>query len=213
MKKIILTLALLAATAATTQTLAQQKNPRWWAGGSIGFNSSEASGNINSESNSFSIAPEVVYNFSDRWGAGLRLGVYTFDSERHGDGIEEDTRGFSVAPFARYSFARWRGVTFFADGGLIYSSSDDEGHNDGNYSTVEQRRIGLFVDPGFSVRISRHLAMTARTNIFTAGYSAHRTSSYGAANETLSWNAKVNSPFSVDDFLGSFTLGFSLTFD
>ena len=213
MKKAIFTLALLAAMTMAMQSNAQEKG-RLWVGGSIGFGSNETGNSDNSQTNTFSLAPEVGYNFSDRWGAGLRFGVATAGIKHLSDGTKSDFRNWSVAPFARYNFVRWKAITLFADGGLIYSAVDNELWEDNGYSNATQRHGGIFVDPGVSLRLSRHLSLVARMNIFTAGYTTTTSSStsLNGLNETHSWAASLNSPFDIDGFLDSFTLGFNLTF-
>ncbi len=120
---------------------------------------------------------------------------------------------FTVAPFARYTFLDWRALSLFADGGIDFSSADGMLSADGS-SIMDGRVIscGLFVNPGFSVRLCKQVSLVGRTNmnLFTAGYS--EAEMYSDDSDTDTWTLALNPEFSLKRFVDSITLGFVVTF-
>lgn len=201
MKKALFTLTILAAIAMAGQSPAQEKG-KFWIGGSLGFGSANMSETANS-SKSFSIMPEFGYTISDRWAVGIQGGFE--QTKLKGVSSPDNTRTYSISPFARYTFLKWRAFSVFADGGLTWSDTDRETGSSGDYFNVKTRYGGIFVSPGFSVRLSRRLSLTGSTNIFNAGYGKTSASS---DNVTEKYSVELNSPFN----LGNFSVGFNICF-
>ena len=67
MKKIIL--------AALVAIVSVSANAQFWAGGSVGFNTSKTTidGNELDKTNSFTLAPEVGYKLNDKWDVAVAL--------------------------------------------------------------------------------------------------------------------------------------------
>jgi len=202
-KSVILTLAALAAIVTTVEVDAQEKG-KFWIGGEFGFESAKRT---NAVGNEFSIAPEFGYNFSDRWGAGIAIGVQngTLKSADYADGItrRHGTSTLSIAPFARYTFLRWRKVQLYADGGVVYSYSYGMFDDSGNYSDAEVQYGGLLVNPGFAIHLGRCFALTGGVNLLRVGKSSIK-----GSNNVKTWEASLNSPFTS----GAMTLGFQVSF-
>ncbi|MDR2883058.1 MAG: porin family protein [Alistipes sp.] len=200
MKKAIFTILLLAGLAGSTQ--AQDK--KFWVGGSVGFSSTELSSVASGSS--LTILPEFGYNLSERWAVGLRFGLNQAELDT---GITiSDFQEFSIAPFARYTLLTWKALSVFADGGIAYSDfTGDTDFEDNN--TAEDTHLssaGIFVNPGFSLRLSGRFALTGSVNLFHADYTQHSLTAKG--DKTKTYSASLNSPFNFD----SIQLGFNFRF-
>ncbi len=194
MKKGIFTLLLLASLAVTSQ--AQDK--KFWIGGSLGFESAEVGSAMNL--NSFSIRPDFGYRFSDRWGVGLSLGLSNAEANV-GTAASAWSQAFSVAPFARYVYLKWKAVTLFTDGGISFT--DFTGDVDLVPVKAGDRHItsaGLFINPGFSIRLTDRFSLVGSTNLFSAEHAWD--------GQTAIWSAGLNSPFNLNDF----NLGLNVSF-
>lgn len=126
--------------------VAATMNAQTWVGGSLGFSTSHTNG---AEKNvkHFSIAPEVGYNLNDQWAVAVAL-EYT-----HHNGVSNT---WSVKPYARYTFLKAGDFSFFADGGLDYSTTHTNGvENNAN-------SFGVFVIPGISYAISEKVGLVAQ---------------------------------------------------
>lgn len=223
MKKAIFALVILAGMA--VQSSAQEK--KFWVGGSLGFSQSEDnSSSVSGEGNSFSIQPELGYAFSDRWAAGIRITVGQSKSDQRSaystGSVSANSLGF--APFARYTVLNWKAFRVFIDGGLSYirnetdqtsrSWSDDQGGGMVEYFNNENTdRYGIFIDPGFSLRLTPRIALTGRLNLFNADYQKSDDDrkdipSGFRQSKIESYSANLNSPFSLENF----TVGFNFLF-
>jgi hypothetical protein len=218
-KKILLATAVVIMAAGASVSVNAQKNAKahaqkiantqnaqkkFWLGGTLGFSSSENS--TLAEAKSFTFSPEFGYNFNDRWAAGVQLGLSLSSIDGY-DNTYNDIQKYSVAPFARYTFLNWKALSLFADGGIRWESTDGQINTiTGEYSGEKVWYAGLFVNPGISVRLSKHFSLTGRVNIFDAGYMG--ASAYGHNNQLANWSASLNSPFDLDNF----TFGFNVTF-
>ena len=87
MKKFIL--------AALVAVVSVSANAQFWAGGSVGFNTSKSSidGNELSKANNFTLAPEVGYKLNDNWDVAVALEY----AHRSGKGIASQN-GFAINP-------------------------------------------------------------------------------------------------------------------
>lgn len=169
MKKFILTLMV-----ASCSMLA---NAQVWIGGSLGFNVTKPE---NGESiTTLVIAPEVGYNFNEKWGFGVALEEAALFNETH------NGNAFSIAPFGRFSFARVGIANFFIDGGILVGCQnfDEELRHTDSHTT-----FGIGVRPGVKLELNHHLALEAKTGYLGYRYItdvAHQFG-FGVNNEDLS---------------------------
>lgn len=225
MKRTIFAFAILAIVA-TVESPAQEK--KFWVGGSLGMQSSDESQNTfqdqqNSsadyEQNTYSIYPELGYVFSDRWAAGIRFGISHTSTKLSHDQEEsrkDKANTFSITPFARYTCLTWKAFGIYVDGGLSYSTgkSDINSYSSTRTTDIKHNSYGIFVTPGFSLRLSDCISLTGNLNIFNAGYNVREAkdtesgSTYSYTNKTKQFFADLNSPFSLDNF----TVGFNYRF-
>ena len=154
MKKIILT-ALVAVASLTA-------NAQVWLGGDIAFGTKKlVSGGDNLTT--FTLAPQVGYMFSEKFGLGLdlKLGLRndaaaTIAATNALNGLSVDpadyaktTFGFDV--FARYVFAKTGIASFFFDGGVGFTTYKDCGS-----------RIGVGIQPGVKFAASEKVDVVAK---------------------------------------------------
>ena len=149
MKKtlLLLVVALIATTA----------KAQFYVGGTLGISSvkTEVSESDNTTT-SFSIVPEVGYNFNKTWGVGANIGIgYT-------DPGENDVTEFSFVPYVRANFAHVKIVDFFADAqvGFYHSSISGEGDD------LSMNGWGVGLCPGIKVNLNNHLQLIAKTALF-----------------------------------------------
>ena len=129
MKKVILAaLVAVASLSASAQV---------YVGGTLGFKSSKPADGLDNVSK-FTIAPEIGYNFSEKFAAGIQIGFTTANGAYEIDEINQTISGgkypksqstFSVAPYARYTFAKTGIASFFVDGGFAAQFMNNEGGN------------------------------------------------------------------------------------
>jgi hypothetical protein len=193
MKKAVFATLLFTALAVVSQ--AQEK--KWWVGGTVGYSSAELSFHDTGET--FTVLPELGYNFSDRWALGLQFGLN--QAELNTGNSSADFQEFSVAPFVRYTFLKWKAFNVFADGRIGFSDfTGDTDFEDNVREDSHLSSVGLFVNPGFSLRLSDHFSLIGRTNLFSAVHNWN--------DQTVGWAVGLNSPFNLDNF----TLGFTFNF-
>jgi hypothetical protein len=193
MKRLLLAILFAASLTAASQA----QNRKFWVSGSLGFESAEL--NSATTLNSFSVQPNLGYFFSDSWALGIRFGLN--QGELNTSNMFADFQEFSVAPFARHIFLRWKAFSIFVDGGLSFSDfTGDTDFEDNAWEEAHLSSFGLFVNPGFSLRLTERFSLVGSTNLFSAAHSWN--------DQTASWAANLNSPFNLDNF----TLGFSFRF-
>lgn len=173
MKRILL----LALMAAITLTASAQ----FWYGASVSAGMSKVE-----ESDpllSFSIAPQIGYNFTGRFGVGVE---YSTSTQNTGD-EELQTTGF--APFIRYTFSDKDKAHLFVDAGIIYAST--------KYSNLPKRMTttGCAITPGIIYPIGEHW------NLLTTFGSLGWTNSEYKSQRIQTWQC---------DLFQSVTLGFVL---
>lgn len=144
MKKIIL--------AALVAIVSVSANAQFWAGGSVGFNTSKTSidGNELSKENQFRLIPEIGYKLNDKWDIAVALGY----NHISGKGIDSQN-GFAINPYARYTFAQCGDFSFFADGGFSYEFVHTSGVED-NINAWE-----IAIKPGISYALSEKVSLVA----------------------------------------------------
>ena len=144
MKKlsILLLLSFILLTASTAS--GQQKSDSsptdkgWWIGGQIGYWYDDGE-------NTFTLEPEIGYDFNSRWAAGTSFGVALVD----------DLTVYAIAPYARWKYCSTNRLTLFLDGGLAVAGGDMTGF-----------KIGL--QPGLSIKINNHFRLL--TSVGFLGY-------------------------------------------
>lgn len=105
---------------------------------------------------SFTIAPEVGYNLSDKWAIGLSFGYahnYTGDAAHFTDGLK--VNAVSVNPYARFTYAKFGPVNLFLDGGFDFDVAKVKDADD-SYTAWN---IG--VKPGVAVNLTEKLSFVA----------------------------------------------------
>lgn len=138
MKKVILSiLVAFVAVAASAQNL--------YVGGSLNILHDDKS-----DVTQFSIAPEIGYNFNEKWAVGGEIS-YThmkFDNDVKGN-------AFSIAPYARFTFYQNDLLRLFIDGQVGFSTSKVEDEDSENGFA-----IGL--KPGIAFRLSDNFSAIAK---------------------------------------------------
>lgn len=132
----------------------------------------------NSEISQFAISPEIGYNFSDKWAAGLVL------SYRHDDNESYTSEIYYVAPYARYTFFKKGILSLFVDGEFLYSKQwnrrDTNDYIYGYSETADGIRIG--VKPGLMIKLADRFNFTSKIGFM--GYSDYGTKSYEISLDT-----------------------------
>lgn len=143
MKKIIL--------AALVAIVSVSANAQFWAGGSVGFNTSKTTidGNELDKTNSFTLAPEVGYKLNDKWDIAMAL------EYSHKSGNTPSINGFAINPYVRYTFAQSGDFSFFADGGFSYGFLHTSGVEDN--TNIWQ----IAIKPGISYALSEKVSLVA----------------------------------------------------
>ena len=105
MKKIVLLLLVVCATVSM--------NAQVYVGGTAGFWSNDKD---DADETSFVIAPEIGYNFNEKWAIGAELG-YGYGKKQ---GVKDDA--LFINPYARYTYCETGIVRLFLDGGFGIAS-------------------------------------------------------------------------------------------
>jgi hypothetical protein len=228
MKKVILLAAAAAVIAVSTIDANAQGKGDFWVGGSIGVNTDKVRSDNGTSSRSYAIRPEFGYAFSERWATGIRFdfGRNTQTSYSSGNpSMKSMNRWWGFAPFVRRSVLKWKSLDVFVDGGLSYvRGKDDHTYWSTNLTedSIEEISLsnntktnsyGIFVSPGASLRLSRHLALVGSIDLFDITYrSGDRYDSqrhYDTIHSKVGgFSTNLNSPFNLDRF----TFGFHVTF-
>ena len=145
MKKVFLSLVVLASSLAASAQM--------YVGGEVGLWRDYDANNT-----SFSIAPEVGYNLSDKLAIGLSI-AYDYNYL----GNDKKVNAIKVAPYARYTYAKFGNVNLFLDGGFgfkTYKVSVDGESGDAQNAW----EVGL--KPGLSVNLTSKLSFIAHVGFF-----------------------------------------------
>ena len=122
----------------------------WYAGGTLDIWGGD-------DETSFGIAPEVGYNFNEKWAVG---GSLLFDHSKS-NGVK--TNAFALAPYARYTFFRNDVLGLFVEGSIGFSTAGTNIDGDKN---VNGFQIGF--RPGFLFDVTEHFSLV--TKIGFLGY-------------------------------------------
>ena len=98
---------------------------------------------------SFGIAPEVGYNFSDKWAVG---GLLSF-SHAKSNGVKANS--FTIAPYARYTFFAVDQLKLFVDGGFGFSTVGVKSSDN-----VNGFEVGF--KPGIAFDVTDHFCLLAK---------------------------------------------------
>ncbi len=229
MKKTIFTLTLLSTIAIAGQSLAQEKG-QFWIGGSVNTSNSESTSadtnteteditsNKESKRNQYTIQPEFGYAFSDRWAAGMQLhiGWSNEPNSQYADSYsvsssDSKTNSWGLSPFVRYTALKRKAFGVFIDGGLSYYRAknnttaiyDEERYSNGSSNND---RYGIFVNPGFSLRLSPCILLTASMSFFSLNYTKtsnnieYISSLHSVHSDNNGFTSVLNSPFNLDNF-------------
>lgn len=149
-----------------------------WVGGSLGFSVTKPEGG--DAISTIVIAPEIGYNFNEKWGMGVALEETALLTGSY------NANAFYFTPFARYNFARAGIANFFIDGGLQVGCQNFDNNL---VKTDSHTTFGLGVRPGVKIELNHHLALEAKT-----GYLGIRTITdvatqfgFGVNNEEISF--------------------------
>ena len=138
MKKVILSfLVVFVAIAANAQNL--------YLGGSFGILHDD-----NADVTQFSIAPEIGYNFNERWAVG---GEISYTHMKYDGDIKGNS--FSIAPYARFSFYENDLIRLFIDGQVGFSTTKVDG-------TESENGFEIGFKPGIAFRLCDHFSAIAK---------------------------------------------------
>ncbi len=137
MKKVILSfLVAFVAIAANAQNL--------YVGGSLSILHDDKS-----DVTQFGIAPEIGYNFNEKWAIGGEISYVHMKND--------DLKGnaFSIAPYVRFSFYENDLIRLFIDGQVGFSTSKVDGADSEN-------GFGIGFKPGIAFRLSDNFSAIAK---------------------------------------------------
>ena len=126
-------------------------NAQFYVGGTVGVNSAKPDGG--DAVTTFSIMPEIGYNFSDNFAVGATLGY----AKAANDYMNDLCKTFTIAPYARYTFLKTDLLNLFVDGEVSYSNIKED--VDGAESVSA---FGIHVKPGLAVNVSDNISLIAK---------------------------------------------------
>ena len=153
MKKALLTLAVaMIAISAVAQ-------PKFYAGGSLGYTSSSYDGETVISSLAF--LPEVGWAFNQNMAVGMEFG-YSADSEYPMKDAKETLGQFVLAPYFRYTFLRFGDVALFGDAKLSYALVNYHTNYSGTTSNDKANSFGIHIQPGIAYSLNEHISLVAK---------------------------------------------------
>lgn len=174
MKKIGMLLFVLVATLSVKAQVYVGGNLSWW--------------HIEDGDNtSFILAPELGYEFNDKWAVGAQL-LYGHYKQGTGD-HKIKANGFAFAPYARFSFFENKIIRCFVDGGVGVSSYKVK-HAD------SESGFELGLKPGIAIKLGEHFSLIAKYGFL------------GYRDEYLLGDSGYGFAFSSEDL----SIGFHYTF-
>lgn len=195
MKRLLLTLALIAATVGVC-------NAQLYIGGSIGYNidKSKNSDLAEAKSASFTFSPRIGYVFNEEMLAGLKFSYQSVSIDEGitswGDDSKMITNSIGVAPYLRYNFVSLGRFTFGVETTVAAAWAKVKDAHKSGFS------LGLNVAPVISFGINDHWWLETCMNLFSLTYIQTKVESPGLYE--LSKNSQFNVGLSGD---GIFSLG------
>ncbi|HWW42514.1 porin family protein [Pedobacter sp.] len=192
MKKLLLSIAAVAALAFTTQ--AQTEKGNTMLGGNLSFLSTKANGAPKSDV-SFSIVPSVGYFVSNNFAIGTGVG-YTYDKVANTAVTTGSlTQAFEVAPFGRYYVALSDQFKFFGQVAVPmqfgnYKSIDVQGNTSDKLGTTTN--IGVTVAPGFAFFPTKHIGIEFSVNGLEYQHAQTKVEATGAKASSNSFGLDAN---------------------
>ena len=101
------------------------------------------------ETTTFTIEPEIGYNFNEKWAIGGNIG-FAYSKK---DDVKYTA--FAIAPYARYSYYENKIVRLFVDGGVGIST-----YKHGENDAVNGWEIGL--KPGIAIKLNEKFSLIAK---------------------------------------------------
>lgn len=123
-------------------------NAQVFVGGAVSYSSEKALKGSKSV-NTFTLAPEVGYNFNENWTAGLTI---NFTSEDDGN---QTTTATGLGVYGRYNYLKSGIATLFVEADVDYTAYN---HDAGN-------TFGIGLMPGLSLALSDRLSLVAKTGV------------------------------------------------
>jgi len=162
MKKIILSAIVAVASLSA--------NAQVWLGGDLGFGFTKAAEGAKT-ANTITVAPEIGYMISDKWGVYADLSLQS--SKAGYEGAKAKTAfGFDVA--ARWIFAKTGIASFFLDGGVGMDFYNNEG---GSVFDVK-------IQPGVKFDASEHVSVVAKIGGVGAAFANKKAQAAGNGDKT-----------------------------
>lgn len=140
---------------AAVAMMALTANAQVWVGGNIGFSFDKATKNAD-ETTTVAIQPEIGYNLNEDWAVAIGLGYITTNMDGEGGKSDKNSTAFTVSPYARYNACKMGNVTLFVDGGLEYTTFNNDGGN----------QISVGLRPGIAVSANEKISFVAHTGWF-----------------------------------------------
>ena len=134
MKKIVMLLFVVCA--------AMTASAQVYMGGTAGFWSNDKD---DADQTSFTIAPEIGYNFNEKWAIGAELGY------RYAKEPDFKRNAFFVAPYARYTYCETGVVRLFLDGGAGFTSVKIEDNRTNGFEIGIKPGVAIKLNDKFSL--------------------------------------------------------------
>lgn len=162
--------------AAALMLAAATASAQLYLGGSIGLNR-EPSDN----QTTFTIAPELGYNFNEQWAVG---GTLDF-THLYTDGMS--TNLFSIEPYARYSYFTYDRVRLFVDGGFGVGFGKSK---EGDYKSDTYTVYNIGFRPGVAFDINEKAGLVAHFGFlgYQGGNDAAKESGLDVAQEKFGFD-------------------------
>jgi len=160
MKKIVMLLFVVCA--------AMTVSAQVYVGGTAGFWRNDKD---DADETSFTIAPEIGYNFNEKWALGAELG-YTYAKDP-----DSKTNTVFIAPYARYTYCETGIVRLFLDGGVGFASTKIADERVNGYEIGIKPGVAIKLNDTFSL-ITKVGFLGYRDDYYTPGFSGE-TSGFG----------------------------------
>jgi hypothetical protein len=140
-------------------------NAQIYAGGSFNFRvggTQNDNGDNLSTTVSFGLYPEVGYYISDRWDAGVNLGVRVGSDKNHVSGAKTKTNSWQFSPYARFAVIRAGDFEVLGKGSVFFNG----GKNDRG---IKYFGSGVEITPILAYNLNEHITLQAILNFASYG--------------------------------------------